>query len=120
MENKQRNTKKFIVSIMFFAIAAFVVSSCTKDKDTFSSENSQTASDESSQESTTDETDDLATSALNSNPDYAAGRSETFSDHRFCEGTTIVFSGVNAEKTAGTVTITFGAAGCTDNKGNVR
>ncbi len=122
MENKQRKSRKVMVSIMLFAMAAFAVSSCSKNSDTFSSQNSQTASNESAQESTTDETDDLATSAMNSDPSNAAGgRSETISDDRLaCDGTTVVFSNVSVDKTSGTVTITFGPNGCTDKKGNVR
>lgn len=117
MENKQRNTKKFMVSIMFFAIVAFAVSSCNKSDDPISSQNSQTASNESSQESATDELDDMANVALNSNT-AAGGRAETITDDRLnCDGTTIAFSGTGD---AGTATITFGANGCTDKKGNVR
>jgi len=122
MENKQRKSLGLKLSILCFAAFAFIISSCSKSSDNFSAENSQLASNESDQESTTDETDDLAISALNSNATYAAGgRSETISDDRLsCSGTTIVFSNVNVEKTSGTVTITFGPDGCTDKKGNVR
>jgi hypothetical protein len=119
MENKNRKSMKLIFSALLFACTAFIVSSCSKS-DEFSGENLQTSSNESAQESTSDELDDMATSALNSNSS-ATGRAETFSDDRFiCDGTTVEFSDVADDKSSGTATITFGPNGCTDKRGNVR
>ncbi|HEY8934294.1 MAG TPA: hypothetical protein VIM65_03705 [Cyclobacteriaceae bacterium] len=120
MENKNRKSAKLIFSALLFACAAFIVSSCSKNDDEFSSENLQTSSNESAQESSSDEIDDMATVALNSSVSIT-GRVEIISDDRFiCDGTTVVFSDVSDDKSSGTVTITFGPNGCTDKKGNVR
>jgi hypothetical protein len=101
----------------------FFLSNCHKSTDPFSEEDKETSNNESAQESTTNELDDIATSILNSSPisGAAGGKTSATPDDRFsCDGTTIVFSNVNAEKTTGVVTVTFGPDGCTDKKGNVR
>ncbi len=119
MKNKQRESKKLIVSILFFAIVAFV-SSCSKTSDPIAGEDTQTASNESAQESTTDELDDMANSALSSNV-AAGGRAEVITDDRLsCDGIKIDTANVAKDKSKGTLTITFPAAGCTDKRGNVR
>ncbi len=104
------------------AIACSNLTSCTKDSDSLSNEDSQTSNNESTQESIIDELDDMATSILNnSTMSGAAGGHIINVDDRFgCDNTTIDFSSVGADKTWGTATITFPVNGCTDKKGNVR
>jgi hypothetical protein len=106
---------------VLFAMASLLVTSCDKSNDPFSSEDTQTSNNESTLDSNSDELDDLAEVALNSQVAASGGRVASISDDRLnCDGTTITFSNVNADKTAGTVTIAFGPNGCTDGRGNVR
>ena len=108
---------------LLFALASFLLFSCSKNSDTFSSEDQQTSANESAQECTTNELDDIATSVLNSSTVSGSpgGRTGGPLDDRFnCDGTSVVFSNVGTDKTSGTVTITFPPEGCTDKKGNVR
>jgi len=116
------NIHRLIFSFAFFAMSAFMISSCSKDSDDgFSGENTQTSNNESTQEANSDEVDDLADVALNSQEVASGGRVAGLSDDRLkCDGTTVVFSNVSTDKTSGTVTITFGPNGCTDSRGNVR
>jgi hypothetical protein len=108
-------------SLAAFIIATFLVSSCDDAEENLSTENTQNSNNESTLESTSDELDDLATIALNSQDAASGGRIRAFNDHRLaCEGTTVVPSNVSGDKTSGTVTITFPASGCEDNHGNVR
>ncbi|MBS1542738.1 MAG: hypothetical protein JST14_03845 [Bacteroidetes bacterium] len=97
--------------------------SCNKSMDTFLTEDKQTSNNETTQESTISELDDLATTVLNSSntSGVISGRTDVTLDDRLnCTGTTIEFSNVSADKTSGTVTITFPSDGCTDKRGNVR
>ena len=98
------------------------MTSCTKDSDSLSNEDSQTSHNESTQESIIDELDDMATSILNNSSmsGSAGGRLISVDDRFGCDNTTIEFSSVGADKTWGTATITFPVDGCTDKKGNVR
>jgi hypothetical protein len=122
MEHKQRKSMRMMLSFVFFAMAAFIISSCNKNADaTFSAENTQTSNNESSQESNSDELDDLAEVALNSQVAASGGRTSSVTDDRLiCDGTTIVATNVSTDKSSGTVTITFGPNGCLDKKGNTR
>lgn len=121
MEKKNLRLMRWILSLTFFAMASFIISSCKNDEDAFSSENMQTSNNESVQESNTDEIDNLAEISLESQEAASGGRAKGISDDRLkCDGTTVVFSNVSTDKTSGTVTITFGTNGCTDKKGNVR
>ena len=107
---------------LFFAIVGSNMSSCTKNSDSLSIEESQTSNNESTQEAIIDELDDMATSILNNSSisGSAGGRLITVDDRFGCDNTTINFSSVGADKTWGTATITFPVNGCTDRKGNVR
>ena len=107
---------------LFFVIAGSNMTSCTKDSDSLSIEESQTSNNESSQESIIDELDDMATSILNNSSvsGSAGGRLISVDDRFGCDNTTIDFSSVGADKTWGTATITFPVNGCTDKKGNLR
>ena len=117
-----RELIKQTFNILLLAAASLFFSHCNKSTDPFSNEDKQTSNNESTQESTTNELDDIATSILNSSPiSGSPGRVTGALDDRFsCNGTTIVFSNVTTDKSAGTVTLTFPADGCADNKGNVR
>ena len=109
--------------IAFFSLSAFLISSCSKNSETFSTEDTETSNNESTQESTTSELDDMATAVLDGSLEAGAlgGRSVSFVDDRFaCEGTEVLWLYVNAEKTEGKAVVTFGPNGCTDKKGNVR
>lgn len=112
--------QKSILSL--FAIASLFamtigISSCSKSSDPISGEVAQTATNEAAMDATTTETDDVATSQLNTTD--PSGRTEgIFVDDRV-KGAVITPSNVSNDFTAGTVTIDFGA-GVTDSKGNVR
>ncbi len=110
------------ILLLCIAFGASILTSCHKESDSLSSEESQTSNNESAQESTTNELDDIATSILDNSPiSGAAGGRICLEDDRFsCLGTTISFSEVNANRTSGTATITFPSTGCADKKGNVR
>jgi hypothetical protein len=103
--------------LLLFALIILAAACSKKDTASLSSQNSQTANNESIQESSSAELDDMATSALNSNSS-AGSRVAATTDGRFCTSTTIVFSSVTS--TSGTATINFGTDGCTDANGNVR
>jgi hypothetical protein len=112
--------KKFLLNVFVIASVAFVVPSCNEDE-TLPTEYTESSSNESVLESTTDELDDLAAIALNSQDQAAGGRISTIDDDRMnCDGTTVTFSNVSTDHTSGTVTIAFGPDGCTDDRGNVR
>src|SRR4051812_4243805 len=110
-----------ILALSFIVLFATMVS-CNKINELFSSEDKEVSDNESAQESTVNELDDMATSILNSSAQSgsAGGRTAMIDDRFACAGVDITFTGVNADKTAGVVTITFPTAGCTDKKGNVR
>ncbi len=119
MKNKKVNSLRLATSVLMFAVMSFVISSCSKSsEDTFSTSDSANASNESTTENTGNETEDMATSALNGSSQSISGRAEAVTDNRFCTGTTIDYSKVVG--TGGTITITFPTDGCTDSKGNVR
>jgi hypothetical protein len=100
---------------------ALVFPACENPDEAFLEENVQASNNESTLESVTDELDDLARIALDSEEPASGGRIRGTNDNRLdCEGTTITFSSVSGDKTSGTATITFGPNGCTDNRGNVR
>src|ERR1044071_1083186 len=95
----------------FFFLTLLVVSvtflSCNKISDLFSSEDKEVSDNESAQESTVNELDDMATSVLNNRAasGSAGGRTAIIDDRFMCAN--VVFTDVNADKTAGTVTVTF-------------
>jgi hypothetical protein len=103
-----------------FIVAAFLVSACSDDEEV-PSQTVNVTMDESSEESISDELDDLAAIAMNSEVEASGGRTRTINDDRInCSGTTVTFTNVAIDKTSGTVTIQFGPDGCTDSRGNVR
>lgn len=114
--------KTTVAWALAFAVSAFLISSCGKNSDAFSEEDTETSNNEATQESTTSELDDIATSVLDNSPDSGnpLGRTAVADDRFSCDGTTVTFSDVNATKTEGKVVISFGPNGCTDRKGNVR
>lgn len=115
------NYRKSYFWIVAFALSAFLISSCSKNSESFSTEDTETSNNESTQESTTSELDDITTTVLENSPDSGSpgGHILTFTDDRFACAT-IEFFDVNAEKTAGKAVITFDANGCADKKGNIR
>ena len=118
-----KTSQQSLLWILFFAFSAFLLSSCNKNAESFSTEDTETSNNESTQETTTSELDDMTTSLLESSPDagtFPGGRTQLADDRISCDGTTITFSNVNIEKTEGKVTIVFGPDGCTDKKGNTR
>jgi len=89
--------------------------SCNKSDDSvFNLQDVQNLNTDGALESAQDETQDIATGALNTND--PAGRVE--GDDRSECATKI--PGLNNTKEAGTITLDFGPAGCTDKKGNLR
>ena len=116
----KRNQLRLTNLLAIAAISSGLTFSCG-DEETLSQENVQTSESESVLEASTDEIDNLSEIALSSQEAASGGRIRALSDDRLqCDGTTIVFSDVSADKTSGTVTVTFGPNGCTDNKGNIR
>jgi hypothetical protein len=107
---------------LLFVTLAIISPSCNKLNDLFSNEDKQVSENESAQESTMNELDDMATSILNNNTasGSASGRTGIVDDRFSCDGVNISFTDVNADKTAGTATVTFPPEGCADKKGNIR
>ncbi len=122
MENKKRKSLKLAASIIMVAVMAFVISSCNKSsEESFSSEDTANASNESTTENTTSEVSDMASNVLNgsSQSGSAGGRTEGINDDRLaCAGTQYSASGVTGS--TGTLVVTFPADGCKDKKGNNR
>jgi hypothetical protein len=120
MENKKVNSLKLAVSVLMFAVIAIVVSSCKSNEDTFSAEDVATSSNEATAESQTSETDDIASSVLNSN-DAVTGRVEAgVADIRIACANVAPTPGFTNTKEAGSITIDFGTTGCTDAAKNTR
>jgi len=105
--------------VTLLAVSVTILS-CNKISDLFSNEDKEVSDNESAQESTVNELDDMATSVLNASPisGSAGGRTAIMDDRFMCAN--IAFTDVNADKTAGVVTITFPPSGCPDKKGNIR
>jgi hypothetical protein len=101
------------LSTMMIAIV-MILSSCNKEDSVFSLQDAQNIGNDGALEAAQDETQDIATSALNTND--PAGRVEG-DDRSDCAKKT---PGLNNTKEAGTITIDYGTAGCTDKKGNLR
>ena len=111
---------KVITSLMIAFVMIFA--SCSKtDEVAFTAQDVQNVSTAGAQEAQQEETGDMAISALNE-VEVPTGRVETEDVRLTCATRTP--SGVNQDKSAGTITIDFSGpnnpTGCTDSKGNVR
>ena len=102
------------LSTMMIAIVMILWGCSKSDDSVFNTQDVQNLSTDGAVESAQDETHDIATGALNTND--PSGRVE--GDDRSDCATKI--PGVGNTKEAGTITIDFGSAGCTDKKGNLR
>jgi hypothetical protein len=108
-------------SISTLVIAfVFILASCSKnDEQPLVNENSENVNTESAEDSYHSDADDLANSAALQPDAILAGRTEGWNDNRLCAGAKITLQ-KRTTTNSDTLTIDFGATGCTDSKGNVR
>jgi hypothetical protein len=124
--------KPHVLKVSAIALVASVLgfSSCKDDTpQRFTLQDTADLTDEAVTEAYFQDLDDMAGVAIETPSDaqYNAGRvstSITIEDHRFnCDGivvTVVPAETSNADHPKGVLTIDFGTAGCTDQKGNVR
>ena len=105
---------------LIYVLCLTMVLSCNSDEDEISSEAVTMSQDDAEEDAVSDELDDFARIAFNSEQSFG-GRVKAINDHRLaCEGTSVTVSELSEDKSSGTVTIDFGPDGCTDNNGVTR
>jgi hypothetical protein len=108
--------RSFLTALL---VALFAIS-CDDSEDSIPAIAMDISESDVTEDAISDELDDIGRIALNSE-EAAGGRVSTIGDHRLnCSGTAITLSNVSADKTSGTITITFPPGGCADDFGNVR
>src|SRR5687768_3123571 len=123
-----KNNKLFKRSSFLIASALLLAMSC-QDEDRFTSQDSQDVTEEALTDSYFQDTDDMASVALQSDNATdggriaSGGRNITIQDERFCSGAVITIEPADnstPEVPRGVITVDFGTTGCKDLRDNTR